>query len=218
MKYWLAIPFAVIAIFVFALGVPALRRQHKVNRLSSYLHADVSSLDPRKEREFESILYSFINRPPISDPFSRRAIPLAFWKHSDGTFVFLERQLVTYPATRSARVTVFRQDGRTVSETKFPVGWNIQVETADRIWEGDERELTFVLNTRHVHDGADIAKQYFAIIAGAPVLIRLEDSFGNEVKNGLGEHQIGPTPSEAHSKQVELLRVRLDSILEAADN
>jgi hypothetical protein len=69
-----------------------------------------------------------------------------------------------------------------------------------------------------VHDGADIAKQYFAIIAGAPVLIRLEDSFGNEVKNGLGEHQIGPTPSEAHSKQVELLRVRLDSILEAADN
>ncbi len=212
MKYWLAILFAAVSIFVFALGVPALRRQHEVNRLSSYLHDDVSSLDPREKREFKSVLHSFINRSPISDPFSRRAIPLAFWKDSDGTFVLLERQLVTYPAARSARVTVFRQDGRTVSETIFPVGWNIQVETADRIWDRDERELIFVLNTRPVFDGADIAKQYFGIIAGVPVLIRLEDSFRNEVKNGLGEHQIGPTPSEAYSKQAELLRARLYSL------
>ena len=212
MKYWLGILFAVIAIFIFALGVPALRRQHEVNRLSSYLHSDVSSLDSGEKREFERILNSFINRLPMSDIFSRRAIPLAFWKHSDGTFVFLERQLVTYPANRSARVTVFRQDGRIVSETKFPVGWNIQVETADRICDSEGRELIFVLNARPVYDGADIAKQYYGIIAGAPVLIRLEDSFGNEVENGIGEHQIGPKYSEAYSKQVELLKAILDSM------
>lgn len=203
---------AVVAIFVFAFGVPALRRQQKVNPLSAYLHADISSLDEREKREFKSLLYSFINRSPFSDHFSRRGIPLAFWQQSDGTFVFLERQRITYPVTPSARVTVFREDGRTVSETKFPVGWNIQVETADRILDGDATESIFVLNTRPVFDGADIAKQYYAIIAGVPVLIRLEDSSGNDLKNGVDKHHIGPEPSEAYSKQAERLRVKLDSM------
>jgi hypothetical protein len=62
--------------------------------------------------------------------------PATPWTYMDS----FERQLVTYPATRSARVTVFRQDGRTVSETKFPVGRNIQVETADRICDRETGE------------------------------------------------------------------------------
>ena len=108
--------------------------------------------------------------------------------------LFQGERIWSIPGTSNARVYLFDMAGRLAGQSSFSTGWRIDIVDAEIVTDKIEGETLIRVSTAPVINGADIAKQYYAIVDDAPVLLRLEDSSGACLANvySAPNHTIGP--------------------------
>ena len=125
--------------------------------------------------------------------------------------MFLEAQnIFMIPGQSSARVTILNKTGNLINETEFATGWRIDVVNAERVDANNSGQFLFAINSAPVINGRDVTKQYYAIHDEHLILLRLEDSDGNVLKNGTENHMIGPElPERIDGESIEMLKSKL---------
>ena len=106
-----------------------------------------------------------------------------------------ESPLETIPGDSRLRISLFDLDGRLIDSSQFGAGWRISLSEIRFMKVKDvEGEVLEVRSYRHIN-GADVAKQYYALLGDTMTLIRLEDSSGALFQNTYRapNHTIGHT-------------------------
>jgi hypothetical protein len=97
-----------------------------------------------------------------------------------------ESPLITIPGKSGLRIQLFNLEGKLLKSMSFDSGWrialtDIKVNYSPKI----DREIIEV-NSEPVINGRDVVKQYYALIGEKIMLIRLEDSKGQPIRNVYG--------------------------------
>lgn len=83
------------------------------------------------------------------------------------------------PGASSARLFVFDRDGHRLKDCEFQTGWRIDIKDARWLEDCGHGFSCVLVNSSASINGCDIARQYYAFLDDAFVLVRLEDSQGD---------------------------------------
>ena len=200
-----------VSLVAIACAAPAIWKNIQFQRFKTYLDRDLQSLDESECSHFNSIARSVLNRNSDENLLAWGHTPWFLWEHPNGNLVFLEAQnIFMIPGQSSARVTILNKNGNLINETEFATGWRIAVVNAERVDANNSGQFLFAINSAPVINGRDVTKQYYAIHDEHLILLRLEDSDGNVLKNGTENHMIGPElPERIDAESIEMLKSKL---------
>ena len=218
MRFKLRTLLILVTIAAFACAAPILWRQIQLQRFKSYVDVDLQSLSESERQQFNSLANTVLRRSNDTDTFAWGPTPWFLWRNPSGGLVMLEAShLMSIPGQSSARITVIADNGNLLSQTDFLTGHRIDVVNAERIDPKSTNDLLFVINSQPVIHGRDVAKQFYTIIDDYPFLLRLEDSDGNPLSNGIQNHMIGPElPKQYDTTLIHNLKSTLAARIESA--
>ena len=106
-----------------------------------------------------------------------------------------EAPLVMIPGDSRLQVSLFDLDGKLLASSDFGAGWRIALRGIQFIQVKDIAKDILEVESSAFINGADVAKQYYALVGDKMRLIRLEDSTGRLRHNiyGSPNHTIGFT-------------------------
>ena len=111
-------------------------------------------------------------------------------------FVLIEESpLVMIPGDSRLRISLFTPDGELLNSSEFGAGWRIALSEIRFVQVKDIKGEVLEVESHAMINGADVARQYYALVGDQMRLIRLEDSTGVLVPNRYGtpNHTIGLT-------------------------
>ncbi|MFL6335844.1 MAG: hypothetical protein ACJ754_21250 [Pyrinomonadaceae bacterium] len=124
--------------------------------------------------------------------------------------LIVESPLLSIPGESRLQVHIFNTEGHVLSFSNFSSGWRIDVTGVEVEYAPEVKRGVVVVSSQPVINGRDVVKQFYALIGDQVILIRLEDSRGQLVRNEYGafDHPIGPS---IDSRKVEDWEVALES-------
>ena len=122
----------------------------------------------------------------------RRQTPWYVWKYNTSTHqpryaVFFGQKLLSIPGASSGSILLLSSDGKEIGAWTFSTGWRIDLVSA-RCSFDDALDGQLITISSAPHFGADVARQYFALVDDKLYFTRMEDSQGRLVQN----HYLSP--------------------------
>jgi hypothetical protein len=159
-------------------------------------NSDLRELDPPQKAQLQLAIDSLRGTTENKFLFARLFTHLSTNHGEDRYLLVEESPLVTFPGDSRLRTSLFTANGDLVSSSEFGAGWRIalsRIRLAPLNGIGSEM---LEVESRQMPNGADVAKQYYALVGDEMRLIRLEDSSGVLVQNiySSPNHTIGFTP------------------------
>ncbi len=189
--------FLAVTVAAIMCALPRLYRQLQFQRFKSFAGLDIRKLSEAEQTRFAAIVSSLIpsQQPHLAFLFKQNWYVWQLQCEGKTRFVLFQGQPISgIPGISQAHVHLFDAFGRVVGQSSFSTGWRIDIDDAaieSKLLAG---ETVIVVRTSPVINGADIAKQYYAVQNDNLVLIRMEDSQGVALSNDYGapNHTIGP--------------------------
>jgi len=185
--------------------------------LDALLHLEGQDLDDADSpqghaaRELLEALLPSSKRPP-SQERPQSGDPWRVWKWNEGNaplkvVVFESDRNKFIPGNSQAFVHVFSERGEIISTSTFHTGWRIGLTDARRIESSGIGIPLLEIHSEQLRNGADMARQYYALLSGEVALVRLENSRGEAVRNSyrFGNHLIGPEPPRRSAESWEAI-------------
>ena len=161
--------------------------------LVSWQNRDLRQIDGAAKAQLQMAIESLRGKPenPFLSPglFSR-----LLTSDGDHKYVLIEESpLVMIPGGSGLGISLFTTDGKLIDSSEFEAGWRIALSEIRLVLVNGIRGEVLEVDCVPFINGADIAKQYYALIGNKMKLIRLEDSNGVLVRNYYGSpnHTIG---------------------------
>ncbi|KAF0247508.1 MAG: hypothetical protein FD167_3087 [bacterium] len=174
------------------------QEKNNINNLLAFTNKDLRSLNKEDNlliKKNLNTLSCYKNITKKQDAYT----PWFFWKmpvnQSDYQLILLEvSPIIFIPSASSVRVNVFTSSGNCLLSSVFSTGWRIDVTRASLHQNSDFGVPMLEIISSPVVGGGDISRQYYALTAEGIVLIRLQNSKGELVRNSYEypNHFIGP--------------------------
>jgi len=150
--------------------------------LLAYQNRDLTNLEPPAKARLQLAIDSLVG--PIENRFFSARLFSKLSRQEKERYVLVEESpLREIPGDSRLRTSVFAKDGTLVSTSEFGAGWRLFLSNIRFTQvEGIAGEVLEVESTPAIN-GADIAKQYYALVGDQMRLIRLEDSSGVLTRN-----------------------------------
>lgn len=162
--------------------------------LLSYQDRDLTKIESA-EHQLRTAIDALRGRIENERLYARRFSRISTSEGKSRYVLVEESPLVSIPGDSRLRISLFDLDGRLIDSAEFGAGWRISVSEIRFIKAKDiEGEVLEVRSYRHIN-GADVVKQYYALLEDTMTLIRLEDSSGALFQNTYRtpNHTIGQT-------------------------
>ena len=103
---------------------------------------------------------------------------------------------VVIPGESRASVRIFDTEGNKLSTQDFSTGWRIAFDRARVVYQMAMTRSVIEILTNRFAGGRDVSRQFYALLESELVLIRLEDSSGQILRNSYQAKNwtIGPIP------------------------
>jgi hypothetical protein len=173
-----------------------LPRIYAWRMLLSLQNRDLRELKPPQKAKLQLALDSLRGTTENKFLFARLFTRLSTVQGEQRYLLVEESPLVVFLGDSRLRTSLFTSNGDLISSAEFGAGWRIALSHIRLVRvNGIEGEVLEV-ECRQMPNGADVAKQYYALVADEMRLIRLEDSSGALVQNiySSPNHTIGFTP------------------------
>ncbi|MBV9929262.1 MAG: hypothetical protein JOZ96_29890 [Acidobacteria bacterium] len=171
--------------------------------LLSFEDRDLDALDRESYVRLRQAIDALTEKPnPVGNSYDTKLITQLSNARGQYRYVLVEElPLLSIPGESRLRVHVFDGQGRVLSASDFTCGYRIDVTGVKRsrmpefevgVQESDVDVLE--VGSRRVYGGPDVARQFYALLGDAVVLVRLEDGSGTPVANtfSVPGHTIGP--------------------------
>ena len=173
-----------------------LPRTYAWRLLLSLQNRDLRELEPLQKTELRLASASLRGATEDQFLFARLFTALPTNRGEQRYLLVEESPLVVFPGESRLRTSLFTSEGYLISSSEFGAGWRIALSHIRLVQvSGIEGEVLEV-ESRQMPNGADVAKQFYALVGDEMRLIRLEDSSGALVQNiySSPNHTIGFTP------------------------
>jgi hypothetical protein len=161
--------------------------------LVSWQHRDLRQIDGAPKAQLQMAIESLRGKP--QNPFlSPRLFSRVLTSDGDHKYVLIEESpLVMIPGGSGLGISLFTTDGKLIDSSEFEAGWRIALTEIRLVSVNDIRGEVLEVDALPFINGANIAKQYYALVGNKMKLIRLEDSKGALFTNyyGAPNHTIG---------------------------
>ena len=161
--------------------------------LLAWQNQDLSQIDGPEEAQLEMAIESLrVTKNESVHP--RLFAPVSTFLGEPRYVLIEDAPLFTIPGVSRLQMSVFDQDGKLLDSSEFSAGWRILTDEIKFVQVKNFREVLEV-QSFPVINGADIRKQYYALVGDKMRLVRLEDSKGVLRANAYGSpnHTIGFT-------------------------
>jgi len=188
--------FVAITVMAIVFAWPRIWREIQLWRFKSYVGKDIRKLPEAEQLAFRQIVKSLLNKPREELLWFGPEDWFVWRVNSDlgpRLMLFQGRPLFMIPGQSSADVHLFTESGVLMGTTHLATGWRINIENAELLTDQLPGEYVIRVDTSTEINGADITKQYYALLADKVALIRMENSQGEMVANWYGapNHTIG---------------------------
>ena len=151
--------------------------------LLAYENQDLTKLDPHAKARLQLAVDS-LRGPTDNESLYPRLFSRITTSAGEQRYVLVEESsLRMIPGESRLRTSVFTTDGTLLSSSEFGAGWRIAISGVSFIEVGSVKGEVLQVESFPMINGADIAKQYYSLVADEMRLIRLEDSRGVLIPN-----------------------------------
>jgi hypothetical protein len=193
------------SLFLLALGAAALvtigwvlcRATSDTREWNELLSLAGKDLHKADEKAQARIRYLLSRRMPLEEKYLQapwRLLVLEGPGSSRRVIVFQAAVLMSIPSSFDLTIDVLDGNRRHLSHLNASAGWRILATGTQGAPRKDLGPWTFEVTSRASINGADVARQIYALVDDQPVLLRLEDSAGKICRNyyEAPNHTIGP--------------------------
>lgn len=97
-----------------------------------------------------------------------------------------EKPLLIIPGDSGLRIQLFNLEGTLINSLSFASGWRIGLKDIKVNYSNKIKREVIEVSSEPVINGRDVAKQFYALVGKEILLIRLEDSKGQIIRNVYG--------------------------------
>ena len=139
---------------------------------------DLTKLEPHAKARLQLAIDSL--RGPTDNKFLyARLFCRVTTSDGEPRYVLVEESpLIMIPGDSRLRTSLFTTDGTLLSSSEFAAGWRIAISGITFIEVNGIKGEVLQVESYPMINGADVAKQYYSLVADEMRLIRLEDSRG----------------------------------------
>ena len=163
--------------------------------LLSLQDRDLTKMDGEPKAQLETAIESL--RGKVEPPFLHaRLFTRVSTNSGEQRYVLVEEApLIFIPGNSHLRISLFSPDGELINSSGFDTGWRIGLSDIRFIQVKDIKGEVLEVESHPAINGADIARQYYALVGDKMRLIRLEDSARALTPNAYSfpNHTIGDT-------------------------
>lgn len=196
LSFRLSTLFLAVTIVAIAFGYRHIRRQIQFSRLKGYVNTNIRKLPERERQSFAKLAEDLLpGRNRLGFIFRENWFIWRLPTANGPRFVLVQGEhIFNVPGTSSAHIHLFDTLGRLVHTSSFSTGWRIDVIDAAIEAGKIKGESLICIRTEPVINGADIARQFYAIIDDSVTLIRIENESGECIPNTYSapNHMVGP--------------------------
>lgn len=151
----------------------------------SFSNQDLRKLDRQQKDKLHETVDALVGK--TTDTGDLRLISKISNERGQFNYILIgESPLLTIPGNSGLRIQLFNPEGKRLNSISFDSGWRIDLTDIEIKYSPEiEREI-IVVGSEPVINGRDVAKQYYALIDEEILLIRLEDSKGQPIRNVYG--------------------------------
>lgn len=173
--------------------------------LLSFENQDLKKLDQKSRVDLQKAIDNLVGKRKNELLLPRLISKIS---NAQGQIIYAlveESPLLTIPGECGIRVHIFSLEGKLLSSSAFTSGWRITLTKMKFKFMSEIGREVLEVSSEPVINGRDVAKQYYALIGGKVLLIRLEDSGGQLIRNiyGTPNHTIGYTLNGRSAKEWE---------------
>lgn len=177
--------------------------------LLSFENQDLKELDQKSKVELQKIIDTLVGKRKNELLIPRLISKISNAQGQINYALVEESPLLTIPGECGIRVHIFSLEGKLLNSSAFSSGWRITLTEMKLKFMPEIGREVLEVSSEPVINGRDIAKQYYALIGEKILLVRLEDSGGQLIRNNYGapNHTIGFTlvgrPAKEWEKALE---------------
>ena len=173
--------------------------------LLSFENQDLRKLDQKSRVELQKAINTLVGKRENELLIPRLISKIANAQGQISYALIEESPLLTIPGECGIRVHVFSLEGKLLSNSAFSSGWRITLTEMQLKYMPEIGREALEVSSKPVINGRDVAKQYYALIGEKALLVRLEDSGGQLIRNiyGAPNHTIGFTLTGRSAKDWE---------------
>ena len=173
--------------------------------LLSFENQDLKKLDQKSRVDLQKAIDNLVGKRKNELLLPRLVSKIS---NAQGQIIYAlveESPLLTIPGECGIRVHIFSLEGKLLSSSAFTSGWRITLTEMKFKFMSEIGREVLEVSSEPVINGRDVAKQYYALIGEKVLLIRLEDSGGQLIRNiyGTPNHTIGYTLNGRSAKEWE---------------
>lgn len=173
--------------------------------LLSFEKQDLKKLDQKSKVELQKIIDTLVGKRNNELLIPRLLSKISNARGQIRYALVEESPLLTIPGECGIRVHIFSLEGKLLNSSAFSSGWRITLTEMKLKFMPEIGREVLEVSSEPVINGRDVAKQYYALIGEKILLIRLEDSGGELIRNNYGapNHTIGFTLVGRSAKEWE---------------
>ena len=173
--------------------------------LLSFENQDLRKLDQKSRVELQKAIDTLVGKRENELLIPRLISKIANAQGQVSYALIEESPLLTIPGECGIRVHVFSLEGKLLNTSAFSSGWRITLTEMQLKYMPEIGREALEVSSKPVINGRDVAKQYYALIGEKALLVRLEDSGGQLIRNiyGAPNHTIGLTLTGRSAKDWE---------------
>lgn len=151
----------------------------------SFEHKDLRNLDSEEKDKLQTAIYTLIGKTTETE-FLRLISKVTNDRGRENYLLIGESPLFSIPGNSGLWIKVFDTDGKLLNSMSFDTGWRIELKDIKVKYSKEIQREIIEVGSEPVINGRDVAKQFYALIGKEILLIRLEDSKGNAIRNVYG--------------------------------
>ena len=163
--------------------------------LLSWQDRDLTKIEGQAYTQLETAIESLRDKRENEFLFARLFSRVSTHNGEQRYVLVEESPLMVIPGDSRLRISLFNPNGELIDSSDFGAGWRIALANVRLIQVKDIRGKILEVESYPMINGADVVRQYYALVEDRMRLIRLEDSSRALTPNRYGtpNHNIGLT-------------------------